>query len=193
MGHANLSNISEFFIKRLYAMGKLSIAECTDALIAKGETLHASEEDCMLAMGLLDVVHYLTRADPTKHGYSGPEGGDPWIEPALTAWLGGKRSVTSLTGRMLDEIERGDGDELTVVGAADRLEEEGFPEWAASVRLLPRRRRVYQQWVDGKDDAWQWNDDGSGEGNVFDGIPWRFTPGWRKRYREVPRLGNVTH
>jgi hypothetical protein len=197
MGHANVSNLSEFFIRRLYAKGTLSIAQCVEALLAKGEKLHASEgdyeEDYMLGMGLLDVIHYLTRTDPSQHGYSGPQGGGPWIEPVLTAWWGGKQSVTPLTRRMLDEIEQGSNDELTVHSAADRLEEEGFPEWAARLRALPNQRRVYREWIDDKDGDWEWTDDGTGSGNVFDSIPWRFTPGWRNRYREVPRLHNVTH
>jgi hypothetical protein len=80
----------------------------------------------MLAMGLIDVIHFLTRTDPPQHGCSGPVGGGPWIEPVLTAWWAGRRRVTSLTRRMLDEIEQGSSDDLTVQGAADRLEEEGF-------------------------------------------------------------------
>jgi hypothetical protein len=79
VGHANLSNLSNFFINRLYAKGSLSISECIEALQAAGETLHASEgeydEDSMLAMGLIDIVHYLTLVGPSKHGYSGPESG----------------------------------------------------------------------------------------------------------------------
>jgi hypothetical protein len=43
MGHANLNNISDFFIRRLYAKGTLSIRACVEGLIARGETLHASE------------------------------------------------------------------------------------------------------------------------------------------------------
>ncbi len=45
MGHANLSNLSEFFIKRLYAKGVLSIHDCVVAMQAKGVKLHASEGD----------------------------------------------------------------------------------------------------------------------------------------------------
>ena len=79
MGHARVDNISHFFVKRLYAKGKLSIHDCTQALVKAGETVHASEgeyeEDYMLSMMLSQYIHYLTRKDPTKHGYSGPRGG----------------------------------------------------------------------------------------------------------------------
>lgn len=67
MGHANLRNISDFFIKRLYAKGKLSIREAIDAMVEKGETLHASEgeyeEPEMLGMGLEEVVNFLRSYD----------------------------------------------------------------------------------------------------------------------------------
>jgi hypothetical protein len=63
MGHANLSNICEFFLKRLYAKGKLSIKDCTVALVEAGETVHASEgeyeDENMLAFSLEEVVRYL--------------------------------------------------------------------------------------------------------------------------------------
>jgi hypothetical protein len=36
MGHANLRNIGEFFIHRLYAKGTLSVCECVQAMIARG-------------------------------------------------------------------------------------------------------------------------------------------------------------
>ena len=64
MGHAYLANICNFFITRLYAKGKLSTTECIEGLQKKGETLHAAEgeyeDDYMLAMGLWDVISFLT-------------------------------------------------------------------------------------------------------------------------------------
>ena len=63
MGHANLANLSEFFVKHLYAKGKLSIRECTQAMVEKKIELRASEggyeQDYMLALGLSDVVIFL--------------------------------------------------------------------------------------------------------------------------------------
>ena len=186
MGHANLSNISEFFINRLYARGQLSISDCAEQLIAAGETLHASEGEYddygMLSFGLAQVIEELTQT-----------GDGSWIVPVLTAWHGGKRSITGLTRQMLDAIEQGDNDPLTVSGAADRLEEEGFSEWAAKVRALPEQRRVYREWIEDRNQSWEWEQDGSGAGNVFDSIPWRFAPGRRQRYREAPRLSNVSN
>jgi hypothetical protein len=203
MGHANLNNLSTFFVRRLYALGQLSIHDCVQAMLKAGEELRASEgsyeDEGMLCMGMLDIIHYLTRIDPTTEGYSGPHGGGPWIEPALSAWQGRPRkSVTPLTARMLDELDRWSiqeplNDSLTVNGAADRLEEEGHLAWAVLVRALPRQREVYTQWVRNKDDHWEWNEEGT-EGWVFEHLPWRFCKGKRKNYRnEVPILGNVTH
>lgn len=63
MGHAYLSNISNFFLRRLYAVGKMSIEDCTIALIKAGETLHASEGEYgdadTLKMGLIDLIIFL--------------------------------------------------------------------------------------------------------------------------------------
>lgn len=82
MGHANLTNISRFFVRRLYAKGTLSIRDCRDALVAAGETLHASEgaipDPQMLGWAVEQVVQHLAEWDGCpcceKHG--------PVIEPA---------------------------------------------------------------------------------------------------------------
>lgn len=66
MGHANVSNISEFFVKRLYAKGSLSMKECVEAMKTAGVTLRASEgeyeDEDMLALGLEQVVDFLRTA-----------------------------------------------------------------------------------------------------------------------------------
>jgi hypothetical protein len=84
MGHANVANLSEFFVKRLYAKGKLSIREAVKKLQEKGETLHAGEgeisEDYALAMGLEDVIRYLLSYHETKVG-TGKRKLNPVIEP----------------------------------------------------------------------------------------------------------------
>lgn len=63
MGHANLSNISRFFIRRLYAKGTLSMGECVTAMEKAGEQVHASEgcysETYMLAAMLNQVVNWM--------------------------------------------------------------------------------------------------------------------------------------
>lgn len=138
MGHANLSNISDFFIKRLYAKGKLSIKECADALQEAGETLHASEgeyEDLyMLRHGLMDVVQFL------------------------------------------------------------RDEGKQWPIVIPHKDTTPTQHDILRQWEDGNMDDWDCGDDGNGgEYGIFDSIQWVFGPGWRQKYRDIPRLGNITH
>jgi hypothetical protein len=88
VGHAYVKNLSEFFVRRLYANGRLSIKECVKGLQDKGEYLHASEgrcdEDYMLALGLEDVVRYLLTYRECKIGTNGSKL-NPVIEPcALT-------------------------------------------------------------------------------------------------------------
>jgi len=64
MGHANLGNLSTFFVRRLYAKGKLSVSECADAALVAGEKLHAGEgeitEPSMLRYALEMVVRHLS-------------------------------------------------------------------------------------------------------------------------------------
>jgi len=65
MGHANLTNLSQFFHRRLYAKGKLSLEDAVHAARKAGETLHASEgeyeDKAMLAFGFEQVVRFLAR------------------------------------------------------------------------------------------------------------------------------------
>lgn len=82
MGHAHLDNLLNFFIRRLYAKGKLSIAEAQIAASKAGETLHASEgehsEDYMIRMGLEDVVSFLSAEQGSRWA---PDRPGPVIEP----------------------------------------------------------------------------------------------------------------
>jgi hypothetical protein len=197
VGHANLSNLSHFFVRRLYAVGKLSIHQAALAAQKAGQDLQASEgaydDEGMLSTGFLCVVHYLTCADPTQFDYSGPQGGGPWLVPALTAWYGKRKQVTRLTAQMLDELEKGAADDLTLHGAVDRLLEEGHPAWAEEVRLLVRRRTLFKQWHQYDADSWDWNGaDPYSDGSLFMNLPFQFAPGWRPRYREIPILSNIT-
>ena len=63
MGHAYVSNLGAFFVKRLYALGELSIKDAAIAAVKAGETLHASEgayeDEAMVAQGLSEVVSSL--------------------------------------------------------------------------------------------------------------------------------------
>lgn len=68
MGHANVKDISEAFIRRLYAKGKTSIAEVADVCVEKGIALHAGEGDYegedgryMICYGLEECVAHLLR------------------------------------------------------------------------------------------------------------------------------------
>lgn len=45
MGHGYPGNLSRFFVRRLYAKGKLSIKEATEAAIKAGEKAEAGEGD----------------------------------------------------------------------------------------------------------------------------------------------------
>jgi hypothetical protein len=63
VGHANVKNLSEFFIRRLYARGKLSLREAIEGAMAKGLTLNASEgpydDEGMIGMGLEVCISWL--------------------------------------------------------------------------------------------------------------------------------------
>ena len=91
MGHANLTNVSTFFTRRLYAKGKLSIIECAKALAEKRETIHASEgeyeDEEMLRQGLADVILYLY---DNWHIENHRKKHDPIIEPIITNEQEGK-------------------------------------------------------------------------------------------------------
>jgi hypothetical protein len=197
MGHANLSNLSHFFVRRLYAAGKLSINQAMMGAQRARQALQASEgeyhDEGMLSMGFLFVVHYLTCEDPTQHHYSGPQGGGPWLVPVLTAWHGKRKQVTRLTAQMLDELEKGASDDLTLYGVVDRLLEESHQAWAEEVRLLVRRRTLFKQWRQDRNDFWDWNEeDPDSDGSIFMNLPFQFAPGWRPKYREIPMLSNIT-
>jgi hypothetical protein len=195
MGHANLSNLSRFFVHRLYAKGKLSIADCVQAMLKARETLHASEgeyeDEGMLSFGLTEIVNSLSEDGCYKLWRPRPDG--PWIVPHLTSWHGGRRAVTPLTRTMLDEIENGSNDELTASASADRLEEEGFVEWGAAVRVLPAQRKAFAEWKADEIDEWDAVMSDGSEYETFDSIQWKFAPGWRVKYREIPLLGNITN
>lgn len=193
MGHANLTNISQFFVNWLYAKGALSIADCAKALVAAGETLHASEgqyeDEEILMIGLADVVDYLALENPRRYGYTGPDGNvGPHIVPVLDVWLGNRSRLTPAIKVSLRVCESNRDDQGPHEVAADQLSEAGLEAWSAHVRGLLRSRVIYLQWVD--EQAGNWDTE---EYEIFDAIPWRFAKWWRTRYRDVPILSNVTH
>lgn len=137
MGHADLSNICTFFVRRLYAKGRLSIKECVEGLQKAGEAVHASEglyeDECMLAFSTEWCVRFL--AGCQGHSYKPPQM-DEVIVPIL-------------------ETE----EQREVI---DSWRIEGEPDDEEKIRIL-------------------------------DGIQWRFGPGWRKKYKDVPILSYVSN
>lgn len=149
MGHADLSNLSDFFIRRLFAKGKLSIYDCVQAMLKKKVTYNASEavyvEAYMISMGAEEAVRFLWK-------YDAPDG-----------------------ETILDDI----------VEAADRDEEFTGPI-IVPVSLSPEQQHILQEWD-------QENVQEPEEYEILDSIAWKFAPGWRNKYPEIPRLGRVTH
>jgi len=100
MGHAHLDNLCTFFIRRLYAKGKLSIADAQIAASKAGEQLHASEgsysDPLNIRMGLGDVVTFLAAEQGSRWA---PDRPGPIIEPV---------SLTDEERRILDEWDTGD-------------------------------------------------------------------------------------
>ena len=72
MGHANVSNLSVIFLRRLYAKGKISIREVAKLCVERGEVLNASEgnydDEYMICFGLENVVDFLLSPQKLKNG-----------------------------------------------------------------------------------------------------------------------------
>jgi len=165
MGHANVSNLYNLFIRRVYAAGRLSIAEAVELAIEKEEWFHASEGDyedrSMLAMGFEHVISELRRS----------------TNPVLVPW------VLSITQRCVlrkwgtrewddspDVYTKRQQEALLV--AADTLETVELKDLAADLR----RRAAIPTWEDGGDDLL------TGDLGILCSIKWKFAPGWRKEY-----------
>ena len=67
MGHMTLTNISNFFVRRLYAAEELTMRECVDELEEAGEGVHGStgisHERYMLGMAVGLIVQTLSQTD----------------------------------------------------------------------------------------------------------------------------------
>lgn len=67
MGHLYLENVSKFFVRRLYALGSISIRDCVEALAKAKEGVHGntgiSHERYMLGIAVGEVVKFLSQAD----------------------------------------------------------------------------------------------------------------------------------
>jgi hypothetical protein len=135
MGHAYCRNISEFWNRRLYAKGKLSIRECILALEKAGEAFNTAEaaysDKNMLGFGLFLVIAHLTEHKSAV------------IEPS---------------------------------------------------DMSDRQKVVYEEWLNEGCDrfgCYEW-DDLDCKWGIFESIKWRYAPGWRKQYPEIPVLGHLT-
>lgn len=65
-----------------------------------------------------------------------------------------------------------------------------------AVDMTEEQEKIFHEWKDPNGDIMNWDcgDDGNGgEYGILDSIKFRFAPGWRKRYPEIPVLGNVTN
>lgn len=129
MGHANYSNISRFFARRLYAKGRLSIGACVEAMAKAKEYVGASEgryyEPEMLSMALTEIVAMLRGQ---LQGVLPPQR-EKVIEPVepLTAdqrWALGHFTENTESDLMIDESER-------FYAAFDSIEWKYAPGWRA--------------------------------------------------------------
>jgi hypothetical protein len=152
MGHAYLSNISEFFLRRLYAVGSMSIEDCTVSLQKAGETLHASEgeyEDVdMLKMGLTDLIIFL-------------------------------RCGHKFSRFTLENFTR------AAVSGETKLKAYIIP-----AELTPRQKENLLQYDEGGDVWATWDE---ADWCEFEHIKWKYAPGWRMKYKKIPRLNHVEH
>lgn len=205
MGHANLSNLSDLFVNLLYAKGRLSIDDAVTAAVKRKEAVRASEgphaDEGTLATAFNDVVAHLT--DPTGRGYfhNGPWEG-PWVEPEFLKYafsynanrIPESDTVTNLLRQCsVAYVQRAFGnvlpDEALFGVCADAIQDLGDDAWALRVRSFPRqywvwRMRALKKW-DVFDEEVNWK--------AFDSTKWVFCAGWRRRYKEIPRLSDVTH
>lgn len=197
MGHANLSNLSDLWINLLYAKGKLTIGQAVEVAEKRGETLHASEgeydaDSGMVGMGLEQCCAFLlcdAWSALREWGWSGTWEG-PFIEPILdvTGRMPKHFRPDGTLAKLLLACREQPADEAIHGATGDKIEEDGFPEWVAFVRDLPRLREVYRKWREEEgysdsEDEWQ----------TLDRIPWRFCRGKRTGYRDIPRLANITN
>lgn len=141
MGHGYPENLSKFFIRRLYAKGKLSIREATAAAIAAGEKAEASEgaydQAEMISLFFEIIISALRNHRGPREAHYPAGRADPVIVPAF------------LTSNQKQLLQKYDAEEL---------------------------------YLDGYDDP---------ETKLFDSIKWKFAPGWRAKYPDIPHLTSI--
>lgn len=202
MGHANLSNLSDLFVNLLYAKGRLTITDAITTAAKRKETLHASEgeydDDGMLGMGFMDILDLLNSSD--GKGFNDRANWEgPWVIPDWDVCKAPKGA--QVTGTMRTLLAQCRAVQVAYIPintvwerrdlfaiCADAVQDGGNDAWAELIRGFPRAFVAYQMW---KQESSEFHDGDWWED--FDRIRWVFAPGWRNRYRDVPRLGNVTH
>lgn len=134
MGHANLTNISTFFVDLVHARGTVTIREVVTELARAGEGVHASEglltDPYMLSYACEEVVHFLLE----RHGLTArtpQRKRTPVLEPVepltprqeeiLRAWLDGD----------VDRWDSGDDGDGGEYGELDAIPWRLAAEWAA--------------------------------------------------------------
>jgi len=164
VGHADLSNLSNLWMRRIYAKGSLSVSEAVDVATKNGEGVHASEgeytEPEMLAQAFEDILHdsFLQDGDDRRR----------WKRAK------GKTSLKELNVA------------LRLMGAQPLdLDHWSFRIYEPVHPLSQEQLKALSRWLD----------DGVEEEEevaAFDSIPWRFAPGRRAKYPDLPILGNIT-
>jgi hypothetical protein len=195
MGHANYGNLCDMWINLLYAKGRLTIGYAVEIAGRRGETLHASEgqydaDSGMVGQAIEEYCAFLTvdsqRLARQSWGWNRQWEG-PFVEPILNAFaMAPKGQRLSVWRNLMQSLSDNPDDVSSHAIVADRIREEDLHEWATYVEELPKLRAAYERWNSGEDE-----DDENWE--TVDRIPWRFCKGKRMQYRDVPRLGNVTH
>jgi len=153
MGHANLSNLSDFWNRRLYAKGKLSKKDAAEGAIKAKQYLRASEGEYKnvegVALGFDDIVHFLLNYEEYQRGEDG------------------------VRRRVLNPV-------IEVVGPLTELQQKCWDTYL-------------EEGCDGKTVGKHEDGTDMQDWEVVDTIQFRYAPGWRKKYPDIPTLGNVTH
>lgn len=182
MGHMYPDNICKFFIRRLYAKGKLSVKDCVEGLIKAKEKVScaegASDEPYMLAMAVERVVHFLSGLE--GHEYQPgqreaiivPVNPTPYQQAVIDVWTS-RRDPDPLPPLMPPPRQG----RYAVLGEVDEP-----PPPTPPHPPVPDMG------------SWDVGADGNGgEYGVLDSVEWQFGPGWRKKYPDdIPILGTVT-
>lgn len=164
MGHADLSNLSNLWMRRVYAKGSLSISEAVAIATKNKEGVHASEgeytEPEMLAQAFEDILN------------------DSFLEDGedRRRWKRAKGRVS------LKELNVA----LRLLGGHPLDEDRwSFRIYEPVHPLSQEQLKALSRWMEeGVEDE--------EEVAAFDSIPWRFAPGRRAKYPNLPILGNIT-